>query len=97
MSVALWRIGSISRAGIGRVAHELVGRGSAPERMTEQLGDLVRRALLAPAEARALADELADKGVLAPPFEPGSPDPKWAKLQMRGPERLWTPPRYVGE
>lgn len=97
MSVALWRLGSISRAGVGRVAHELVGRGSAPERMTEQLGDLVRRALLPPADARSLANELADKGLLAPPFEPGSADPKWVKLQARAPERLWTPPRYVGE
>jgi hypothetical protein len=97
MSVALWRIGSISRAGIGRVAHELVGRGSAPERMTEQLGDLVRLALLPPGEARELAAELAEKNVLALPFEPGSPDPKWVKLQARDHARLWTPPRYVGE
>jgi hypothetical protein len=82
---------------VGRVAHELVGRGSAPERMTEQLGDLVRRALLPPADARELAAELAQKNLLALPFEPGSADPKWVKLQARGHDRLWTPPRYVGE
>jgi len=97
MSVALWRLGSIARAGIGRVAHELVGRGSKPERLTEQLGDLVRRAIVEPEDARGLAAELADKGVLALPFDAPRPDPKWVKLAARGPERLWTPARFLGE
>lgn len=95
MSIVLWRLGCIARAGIGRVASEMLHRGIDPARLTTRLADLVRRALLEPDDGRALAGELADRGLIAPLGELPEVDPAWARVQARAADRVWTPDEYL--
>ncbi len=97
MSIALWRLGCISRAGIGRVASEMAHRNIPPARLSVRLADLVRRAVIDPDDGDSLLSELVDKQLLAPLPSLPEVDERWARAQARAPERVWTPGRYLGD
>ncbi|MBK6916172.1 MAG: hypothetical protein IPH07_02110 [Deltaproteobacteria bacterium] len=97
MALVLWRLGCIARAGIGRVASEMTHRGVEPAKLTAQLADLVRRAVIDPDDGQQLLDELVDKSqAAAMPQMPGV-DEGWARAQARPLDRVWTPGRYLGD
>lgn len=97
MAAALMHEGSISERGVIRVAEDLLQRGLPPEDLRDRMRDLCRRALLTPDETVALAQKLTDADLVPALGDPGQPDPEWQAVWRRGPERLWTPPRFVGE
>lgn len=97
MAAVLMRDGSVSEDGVVRVAGALLQRGLAATELSFRLRDLCRRALLSPEETLALSQRLARDRLIAPLEDPGAPDPAWEAVRRRGPERLWTPPRFVGE
>ncbi|MCA9653606.1 MAG: hypothetical protein H6712_20490 [Myxococcales bacterium] len=97
MAAALMHEGSISAEGVVRVAEDLLQRGLPAQELRERLLDLCRRALLTPDETMALSEELARADLLPPLEDAGLADPEWEAVWQRGPERLWTPARYVGE
>ncbi|MCX4240790.1 phosphatase domain-containing protein [Paraliomyxa miuraensis] len=97
MAAVLMREGSVSEEGVLRVAGSLLLRGLAPEQLSERLRDLCGRALLSPEQTMALGERMAAQQQIPPLTDPGLPDPKWEAVWRRGPERLWTPPRFVGE
>ncbi|MEX1363710.1 MAG: phosphatase domain-containing protein [Nannocystaceae bacterium] len=97
MAAALMHEGSISIEGVIRVAEDLLQRGLPPQELLDRMRDLCRRALLTPDETSALAQRLSDSELLPALGDPGVPDPAWEEVWSRGPERLWTPPRFVGE
>lgn len=97
MAVAMWKQGSVSADGVVRVASDLVHRRVPGEDLLARLVNLCTRALITPDEARAFGDRLHAQGLTGPMGEPGEPDPSWQRAWRRGPERLWTPPQFVGE
>lgn len=97
MAAVLMREGNVSEDGVMRVAGALLQRGLAPTELSARLRDLCRRALLSPDEALALGRRMAHERLIAPMEDPGEPDPAWEAVGRRGPERLWTPARFVGE
>jgi hypothetical protein len=97
MAVAAWKLGAIALAGVGRVAADLANRGVRPPAITERLHDLVRRAIVTPQEAAEISHRLEHLGVAAPLGLPPDPDPRWQAVWARGPDRVWTPARYLGE
>lgn len=97
MALVMWREGSISLAGTVRVAAELVRRGLSIDELTERMVALVRRGLLDEGDVQTLSQELVPPGLVREPGALPEPDPRWVAAWKRGPERLWTPPRFVGE
>lgn len=97
MAAALMHEGSISPQGVIRVAEDLLQRGLPADELVDRLRDLCRRALLTPEETMSLAERLLAADLVPPLGDPGTPDPQWEAVWRRGPERLWTPPRFVGE
>lgn len=97
MAAVLMLEGSVSEDGVLRVAESLLQRGLPPEQLNERLRDLCRRALLSPDRTLSLAGRMADERQISPMLDPGAPDPAWEAVWERGPERLWTPSRFVGE
>lgn len=97
MAAVLMREGSVSEDGVVRVGADLILRGLRPQVLVARLRDLCRRALLSPEQTLTLAGRLATEGQIDPLEDPGAPDPSWEAVWRRGPERLWTPPRFVGE
>jgi hypothetical protein len=97
MSAVLMREGNVSEDGVMRVAGALLQRGLPPAELTARLRDLCRRALLSPDETLALGQRMARERLIAPLSDPGEPDAAWQALVRRGPERPWTPARFVGE
>ncbi|MCA9710283.1 MAG: hypothetical protein KDK70_30870 [Myxococcales bacterium] len=97
MAAVLMREGSVSEDGVVRVAADLLLRGLDPGELAARLRDLCRRALLSPDQTLALARRMRQERQIEPMDDPGEPDPGWQAVWRRGPERLWTPPRFVGE
>jgi hypothetical protein len=97
MAAVLMHEGNVSEDGVMRVAGALLQRGLAPTELAERLRDLCRRALLTPDQAQALGRRMARDRLIAPMDDPGVPDAAWVAVFERGPERPWTPPRFVGE
>lgn len=97
MSITLWRLGCIAKAGIGRVASEMIHRNVPPERLAQRLADLVRRAILDRDDGEALARDLAQRSLLAPVELWPEVDPEWERSQARSADKVWTPARYLGE
>jgi hypothetical protein len=97
MAAVLMREGNVSEDGVMRVAGALLQRGLAPTELSARLRDLCRRALLSPDEALELGRRMAEDRLIAPVEDLGVPDPAWEAVSRRGPERLWTPARFVGE
>lgn len=101
MAAVLMREGNVSEDGVLRVAGALMQRGLSSTELSSRLRDLCRRALLSPAQTLALGERMARERLIAPVDDPGlpelAPDPAWEAVRQRGPERLWTPPRFVGE
>lgn len=97
MAVVLWRLGCIARAGIGRVASEMLHRGVSEANLGERLCELVRRAVLPEDEAVGLARELRDKGVAIEIADGIGVDAVWAEAAKRRHDRVWTPGRFLGE
>lgn len=97
MAVALWKLGSITMAGIGRVASDLAARGMDPDVLSARLQDVCRRAIVTPEEGTEIAERLERGGIIARFGQPVAPDPRWARLWHDDPHRVWTPARYVGE
>ena len=97
IAVALWKQGSISSQGVARVASDLKARGVDPSELGDRLRDMGRRALVEAEDVSQLVDELAPAGLVPSIRDAPPPDPKWQAVWRQGPERLWTPPRVVGE
>jgi len=97
MAAVLMHEGNVSIDGVVRVAADLIGRGVPPPELIDRLRDLCHRALLTPEETLALARHMAEQDLVPALADPGEPDPTWISVWRRGPERLWTPPRFVGE
>lgn len=97
MAAVLMREGNVSEDGVMRVAGALLQRGLPQAELSARLRDLCRRALLSPEETLALAQRMARDQLIAPVTDPGEPDAAWEAVGRRGPERLWTPARFVGE
>jgi hypothetical protein len=97
MAVALWKVGAVSAAGIGRVASELVGRGIKADALALRLYDLCRRAIVTPEEAREVAARLRHHDLVPELGEFPEPDPRWSAALQRDPSRVWTPRQYLGE
>jgi hypothetical protein len=97
MAVAMWKLGAIALAGVGRVAADLSNRGVKPTSITERLRDLVRRAIVDAEEAAEISHRLEHHSIAAPLGSPPDPDPRWVAVWQRRPDRVWTPARFVGE
>lgn len=97
MAAVLMREGNVSEDGVLRVAGALLQRGLPPTELSSRLRDLCRRALLSPAETLALGERMTRARLISAMDDPGEPDAAWAAVRERGPERLWTPARFVGE
>ena len=97
MAAVLMREGNVSEDGVMRVAGALLQRGLPPAELSARLRDLCRRALLSPDETLALGQRMLRERLIAPLSDPGEPDAAWEAVVRRGPERLWTPARFVGE
>lgn len=97
MAAVLMREGSIAEDGVLRVAGSLLQRGLPPGDLIERLRDLRRRALLTTDQTLALARRMTAEHQIPPLRDPGPADPAWEAVWQRGPERRWTPARYVGE
>lgn len=97
MAAVLMQEGNVSEDGVLRVAGALLQRGLPPAELSARLRDLCRRALLSPAATLSLAERMAQERLIAPMDDPGVPDAAWEAVALRGPERLWTPARFVGE
>ncbi len=97
MAAVLMHEHSISEDGAIRVGQDLLQRGLPPAELVDRLRDLCHRALLTPDETTALAERLHREASVPELGDPGRPDPSWEAVWQRGPERLWTPPRFVGE
>lgn len=97
IACALWTQGSIAAEGIVRVASDLLHRGLSGDVLAERLRDVCRRAILTPEKSMQVAGELTARGLVPPILELPEPDPEWVAIWRRGPERLWTPPQFVGE
>ncbi|MCH9683426.1 MAG: hypothetical protein K0V04_18460 [Deltaproteobacteria bacterium] len=97
MAAVLMHEGSITEDGAIGVAKDLIARGLPPQELADRLGDLCHRALLTPEETTALGERLCAEAGVPPLAELHGPDPDWTAVWNRGPERLWTPPRFVGE
>ena len=97
MATVLWKMGSVSLAGVGRVAAELAARGIGAESIAERLEDLVRRAMLDRTEAEQVAERLHYHGLLEREPKTDGPDPRWQHVWARADERVWTPARFLGE
>lgn len=97
IALALWKEGSIMAEGVVRVASDLVERGVSPHELGERLHDTVRRALLDVDDANALLQRLEPLSLVDRLGPMPEPEPEWVSAWQRGPERLWTPPRFVGE
>ena len=95
MAVTLWRLGCIGRAGIGRVASEMIHRKVASDRLAARLADLVRRAVIGLDDAKSIARELAEKSLLAPIDVWPEVDVAWERVAQRRADRVWTPARYL--
>ncbi len=96
MSIALWSLGCIARAAIGRVASEMIHRGVAPDRLAYRLGDLVRRAVIDRDSAELVAADLATRSLIAPVELWPDVDVRWARMQARPADKVWTPARHLG-
>src|SRR5690606_14565122 len=79
MAAALWRLESVSWAGVIRVADDLVRRGVDRAVMRDRLRDLCRRAILTRDETVELGRELFRRSLAAELGDPGEPDPAWAR------------------
>ncbi len=66
MALGLWSQGSISDAGVIKVAGDLTSRGVDPARLDEDFTDCCRRGIIGDEDAGVLRDELAALGLLAP-------------------------------
>ncbi|HWB75080.1 MAG TPA: phosphatase domain-containing protein [Nannocystaceae bacterium] len=97
MAIVLWRLGCIARAGIGRVASEMVHRGVEAEAFTQRLRDLVRRAVLDEDDARSIARELTEKEIAVELEDAIDVDPLWLERSKKRIDRVWTPGRFLGE
>ncbi len=97
MALAMWKQSSVSADGVVRVASDLVHRGLPGEELAGRLRNLCQRALITPEETLDFGERLHIQGLMGPMLDPGDPDPSWARVWQRGPERLWTPPQFVGE
>jgi hypothetical protein len=97
MASVLWKLGSISLAGVGRVAAELAARGIKAETIAERLEDLARRALLTADEMQQVAERLRYHGLLEREPTTTGPDPRWERIASRGTDRVWTPAKFLGE
>jgi hypothetical protein len=97
MAAVLMHEGNVSEDGVLRVAGALLQRGLPPAELSARLRDLCRRALLSPAATLSLANRMAHERLIAPMDDPGVPDAAWVAVAERGSERLWTPPRFVGD
>ncbi len=89
--------GNLSEDGVVRVADDLIARGLPGAKLSTQFQDLCRRALLTRDEAARLAERLSGAGHISPLPDLPEPDASWEAVWRRGSERLWTPPRFVGE
>lgn len=97
MSCVLWKVGSISLAGVGRVAAELAARGIEAETIALRLEDLARRAMLTTDEMVEVAERLRYHGLLEREATSPGPDPRWERVWARAGDRVWTPARFLGE
>lgn len=97
MAAVLMREGNVSEDGVMRVAGALLQRGLPSDELRARLVELCRRALLSPDQTQALGRRMARERLIAPLEDPGAPDAAWLAVSARGPERPWTPPRFVGE
>jgi hypothetical protein len=97
MAAVLMHEGNVSEDGVVRVAGALLQRGLSPTELLARLHDLCRRALLSPEQTLALAQRMARERLVSPMEDPGVPDGTWEAVGRRGPERPWTPARFLGE
>ena len=91
MALAFHEQGSISRAGVLRVARDLAARGVEPGRADELLTDAFARGLVGVDTAVSLRDELAGAGLLRPAGPLPAVDLRWAEAMAKGLSRPWTP------
>jgi len=97
IAAALWKEGSIRLEGVVQVVSNLVSRGVSLGDLGARLDDLARRAILDPNDVETLVARLGPIDLLPPMPDLTPPDPAWVAAWKRGPERLWTPARFVGE
>jgi len=88
MATSMVDEGLISRAGLVRVARDLLDRGATPEQVADSLQDSVTRGLLDPERLAGLQSRLIDAGLMGAPLPAVKPDPTWTEPTARG---TWTP------
>jgi hypothetical protein len=92
MATSMFDEGLISRAGLVRVAGDVMGRGQTIEEVAERLRDSVARGLLAPQKLAGIVDALGRDGI-AVQVGTVTPDPRWTELPVR---ETWTPAALLG-
>ena len=94
MSLGLWSQGSISSAGVEKVARDLVTRGVEPGKIDERFTDCCRRGIIGDEDAGVLRDTLAAQGLLAPGGPLPGVDRAWAEAGAVGEGEPVTPSSY---
>lgn len=97
IALSIWALGSISLAGVGRVASDLVARGIDPSTFPPRLADLVRRAVLDAEQAQQVMIALRECDMQDLVLPPVVVNPGWVDVQRRATHQVWTPAQYVGE
>ena len=97
MAVAMWKIGAISLAGVGRVAADLAARGINGVTLIDRLRDLYRRGMVSLEDVHGISERLQHHGVCGPVEVLPEADSRWEAVWRRPAHRVWTPARYVGE
>jgi len=92
MATSMLDEGLISRAGLVRVARDLVGRGQTTDQVAERLRDSVARGLLAPEKLAGIVDKLRRAGIEVQ-VGTAAADPRWTELPVR---ETWTPAALLG-
>ncbi len=95
IAIGLWDQGSLARAGVVRVAHDLAQRRWSPESIGDRLRDCSRRALLPRERAEELRAALVGEGIIPAAMELPPAERAWELARQREDGRPWTPLRYL--
>jgi len=96
LALCLWEQGSISDAGVARVARDLRERGAGAEALDRRLIEACRRGLVTRERVTPLRDALGAAGLLSPGLDLPEVEAAWREAAEQAlADGLWTPRRLL--